>query len=422
MSIGICSLPITVPIIIHIDTTINTPVNTSTEPAESSRKLEISATTINAPHDGAPADPYPCINTIHAPPKPIMLPIPPRLPYYASRDQLRDQVLDLTEVIKVAYFQAEADHARMVLMERENGRLRQRAFQKEKKKPKRFDTSGARHMTCDEALDELAKIQWELSMKDVFKEAGPEFRARKAKIEAYKKTLAAEAAAAERVQKAAKKEVQRAAAEAEKEHQKQEKAREREEKRKEKERAAEERRQEQARSKAQKAKQRRMQKANGAARKAAAASQRSAGRCRKAGTEMETVAEEEPDVVVKPVTVRRPVPRPRYKGAQGPVINKQHPPKHNSHSGIETVPGNHGDEEHDIPNMSDNQAYAALAPQPSAPLCLQQLVVDCDEEGLGNENGEFPLVLWEQFPCLSVGAQGCRSPENRWHSWKEHRG
>ena len=75
----------------------------------------------------------------------------------------------------------------MVLMDDENERLRQRALGKEKKQRKKQTTSHPRHLTATEALDALARADFEQKMKNLFKEAVGVFRDCRKKINAHAK-------------------------------------------------------------------------------------------------------------------------------------------------------------------------------------------------------------------------------------------
>ncbi|TFK57570.1 hypothetical protein OE88DRAFT_1804088 [Heliocybe sulcata] len=200
-----------------------------------------------------------------------------------------------------------------------NGRLCQRAFQKEKKPAKRLDTSHGRHMTCDEALDYLAKAQWEATMKDLHKEAGPVFKQWRNKIMEF-----------ERDEKKKKDD-------AEKNRRKEEKAQDHEKK-------EEEKRLEKAKAKTAKQEERKsvkaLREAEEAARKAARLAARRKGKGRKARTIVEAAADrDELDSAKLP----RPKLRPRYQGA---------------HSGTRSATA-----EHDVPSISPSQPTSNFTPE-----------------------------------------------------------
>ena len=105
----------------------------------------------------------------------------------------------------------------MKLMDLENQRLRKRAFEKEKRKATNKRSSGqARHMTAAENLDLLARQDWESQMKDVFKEAAPQFRVLKKTILDYYKEVEKAKKAAEHEAKKAEREAKKIATVAEK--------------------------------------------------------------------------------------------------------------------------------------------------------------------------------------------------------------
>jgi hypothetical protein len=103
--------------------------------------------------------------------------IPPPLPGTASRPALKAENAILRDIIVQAAIALEADYAQMKLMDLENERLRKQAFEKEKRKSRTAPSSGhARHMTAEENLIELAKIDWRNAMKEVWKELQPQFQ------------------------------------------------------------------------------------------------------------------------------------------------------------------------------------------------------------------------------------------------------
>lgn len=106
---------------------------------------------------------------------------PPRCLAGVPRDALMNENERLRVLLADAQYQMERDYALKVLMNEENGRLRERLFNKSKKKPKTIVNSLPRHLTSEDALYELAKNDWLQAMKDVWKE--PAFRERKKMIE-----------------------------------------------------------------------------------------------------------------------------------------------------------------------------------------------------------------------------------------------
>ncbi|PSS32144.1 hypothetical protein PHLCEN_2v2100 [Hermanssonia centrifuga] len=108
--------------------------------------------------------------------------VPPALPPVASRQALQAQNAELRAIVELAAAQIVRDHAQMVLMDLENGNLRERAFAKGKKREMKVDTTHARHMTAEESLNVLAKIDWQNKMQAVFKDGKPIFDARHAAL------------------------------------------------------------------------------------------------------------------------------------------------------------------------------------------------------------------------------------------------
>jgi DDE superfamily endonuclease len=116
--------------------------------------------------------------------------VPPPLPGTSSRQALRAENLMLRDIIVQAGIALEEDYAQMKLMDLENERLRKQAFRKAKQKNQNRLTSGhARHMTAAESLDLLARQDWERRMKDVFKEAAPQFKVQKKNITDHLKAI-----------------------------------------------------------------------------------------------------------------------------------------------------------------------------------------------------------------------------------------
>ena len=125
--------------------------------------------------------------------------IPPPLPGTASRQALMAENAILLDIIVQAGNALEADYAQMKLMDLENERLRKRAFEKEKHKSHTAPASGhARHMTAEENLIELAKIDWRNAMKDIWKELQPRFQVIKKAYSNQQKEIARAKKVAER--------------------------------------------------------------------------------------------------------------------------------------------------------------------------------------------------------------------------------
>ena len=153
------------------------------EPPASNIPLPSTTTTMsidtNAPAAAAPA-------------RYLLVGLPPPLPHTASHQALRAQVADLRMIADALCIQVEKDYVQMQLMDGENEKLRKLAFTKEKKKTtsKKASSSHPQHMTDSEALDALHRVEVELLMKEVFKQAGPQFKAIRKSIDDHYKQLA----------------------------------------------------------------------------------------------------------------------------------------------------------------------------------------------------------------------------------------
>ena len=97
--------------------------------------------------------------------------LPTPLPATASRKDLYEQNTVLFEILAAARDQLIRSYAQMQVMDAENGRLRLRAFSRTKKHRQFVNSAHARHMTSQEALEELAHAEWKATMKELFKEA-----------------------------------------------------------------------------------------------------------------------------------------------------------------------------------------------------------------------------------------------------------
>ena len=151
-------------ILVHIEAAVQEPANTNA----------ISQSTRSTPIDTNPPD------TTARPVRFKLADYPPR-PAWVANDALIKENDRLRALLADAQYQMERDYALKVLMNEENGRLRERLFNKSKKKPKAIVNSLPRHLTGESALYELAKNDWLQAMKDVWKE--PVFRQRKKAIE-----------------------------------------------------------------------------------------------------------------------------------------------------------------------------------------------------------------------------------------------
>jgi hypothetical protein len=128
--------------------------------------------------------------------------VPSPLRKTASRRALEEENSQLRRIALEAGIELERDHAQMILMDAENGRLRQKLHAK-KNKPKRAYTTGhARLMTGDEMLAELLRDSQKKQMaaleKEMKKKAFPAIKAKIAAAEKAAKTAAKEAAKAAR--------------------------------------------------------------------------------------------------------------------------------------------------------------------------------------------------------------------------------
>jgi hypothetical protein len=108
----------------------------------------------------------------------------------------------------------EHDYGQMVLMDRENGRIRGQLFNKSNKPKKKTTTSMARHMTSDENMLVLAREDWEAKMREIFK--SDVFRARRDAYEAHCRREVSARKEGEKARKEAEREAERARKEADK--------------------------------------------------------------------------------------------------------------------------------------------------------------------------------------------------------------
>lgn len=125
----------------------------------------------------------PLVTEAPAPVVKLAMEIPPPLPYATTRDAILAENEKLRGLLEDARYQMEKDHALKALMNDENGRLRERLFNKAKKNPKKTTNALARHLTGSEALHELARSEWLMAMKEVWKD--PVFKQRKNAIERH---------------------------------------------------------------------------------------------------------------------------------------------------------------------------------------------------------------------------------------------
>ena len=147
-----------------------------------------------------------------------IIPLPPALPYAATRVDLRLENQMLRDTLRLAEVQLEKDFTQMTLMDMENGRLRKRAYAKEKKKAEKKETTQAhaRLMTGTENLDALAEKDFMKQWKEVAKELVPIFKRIRKEIGDHDKSIAQAAKDVDKARKAEERAAKKAAAEAEK--------------------------------------------------------------------------------------------------------------------------------------------------------------------------------------------------------------
>ena len=81
----------------------------------------------------------------------------------------------------------EKDYALKKLMDKENERLRKELYNRQSKPKKRLATGFARHMTSEDSLIALAREEWSVAMREVFK--SPVFKEQRDKYERYCKEM-----------------------------------------------------------------------------------------------------------------------------------------------------------------------------------------------------------------------------------------
>ncbi|KAF9002693.1 hypothetical protein BDQ17DRAFT_1425646 [Cyathus striatus] len=128
--------------------------------------------------------------------KPVMywikLPLPP--PYNASTQALWMHIQDLQVQYLEAGIQLKKNYTQLVLMDKENAQLRNRAYHKEQiRGTKKKSSTHPQHMTVDECLDALAQCKWEMVMKNALKELAPQLKLQWKQIDNHYKQLASEA-------------------------------------------------------------------------------------------------------------------------------------------------------------------------------------------------------------------------------------
>ena len=98
----------------------------------------------------------------------------------------------------------------MILMDHENGHLRQALYARRKKRNTPGGTD-ARHTTAKEAIDGLARADWDKNMKDAFKQMAPRLRDIRATLKEQEEALRKKMLAQEHAKKAAEREAKKAA-------------------------------------------------------------------------------------------------------------------------------------------------------------------------------------------------------------------
>ncbi|KAF5345481.1 hypothetical protein D9756_011375 [Leucocoprinus leucothites] len=185
----------------HPDLKVNeiitaTTTTTTTTPVASEDPLS-SASGAQA-HSAVPPEPIPQFAISGMPP-----PLGPK----ASYNNLHSQNDHLRLLLEWSRIKLKKAYAIQKLMERENEWLHMVAFHKDKsKKKKTYSSLEAHHMTSEETMDELAKMEFMTKWKDVMKEAGQHFKIQRQMIVQHEREVEEQQCKAEakRVEKAAK--------------------------------------------------------------------------------------------------------------------------------------------------------------------------------------------------------------------------
>lgn len=188
--------------------------NTTTEPAQ---PLPARLPTILIPIQTHLDNPEPNVSTNGNEVR-YVIPLPPALLHTATRHNLHCENQMLRNTLGLAEVQLERDFTQMKLMDLENGRLRKRAFAKEKKKSEKKETTQghARLMTGVENLDALAEKDFMKQWKEVVKELSPIFKQIRSGISDHEKGIAQAAKNVEKARKAQERATKKAAEAAEK--------------------------------------------------------------------------------------------------------------------------------------------------------------------------------------------------------------
>lgn len=115
--------------------------------------------------------------------------LPRKLGSNATSASLRAQNEELRYLLDQACYQMEKDFALKKLMDKENERLRKELYNRQNKPKKRLATGFARHMTSEDSLIALAREEWSVAMREIFK--SPVFKEQRDKYERYCKEMAA---------------------------------------------------------------------------------------------------------------------------------------------------------------------------------------------------------------------------------------
>jgi len=101
----------------------------------------------------------------------------------------------------------EKDFALKKLMDKENERLQKELYNQQNKPKKKMAMGFARHMTSEDSLIALAREEWSVAMREVFK--SPVFKEQRDKYEKYCKEMAVKAKEREREEAKVAREVER---------------------------------------------------------------------------------------------------------------------------------------------------------------------------------------------------------------------
>jgi hypothetical protein len=118
----------------------------------------------------------------------------------ASNRMLRTHINELMKVCAAAKDELARQHGHLVLMDKENGVLRKKIYEKKKASKRRFATGNghARHLTSREQLVEAARERFKAAMKGIHQSLRPRFKAIRADITRAEKEAAKQRAAEER--------------------------------------------------------------------------------------------------------------------------------------------------------------------------------------------------------------------------------